>query len=56
MQVDAGNPDLQKFPEFSKAPYLQCTLTEGEALFIPKRWWHYVRAETMSFSVSYWWT
>lgn len=55
-QVDVGNPDREKFPEFEKARTMECTLAAGEALFIPKKWWHYVRAESMSFSVSYWWT
>ena len=55
-QVHVENPDFGKFPDFKKAPFLQCMLQPGEALFIPKKWWHFVRAESMSFSVSYWWT
>jgi lysine-specific demethylase 8 len=34
---------------------LECVLVPGDALYIPPRWWHQVRALTTSFSVSWWW-
>uniref|UniRef100_A0A2P2L7T1 Transcription factor n=2 Tax=Rhizophora mucronata TaxID=61149 RepID=A0A2P2L7T1_RHIMU len=34
---------------------MDCILEEGEMLYIPPRWWHYVRSLTTSFSVSFWW-
>lgn len=37
---------------------LSCTyvhLQPGEMLYIPPGWWHHVRAETASISVSFWW-
>lgn len=49
------NPDLQKFPRFAEAPFLSCVLAPGELLFIPVKYWHYVRALDLSFSVSFWW-
>ena len=55
-QVDVDDPDLERFPGFAEAQGLSCTLSPGEALHIPKRWWHHVRAETLSLSVSWWWT
>lgn len=55
-QVEVENPDLARFPEFAKAPYLECVLQPGDVLFIPVRHWHYVRSLELSFSVSFWWS
>ncbi|XP_044904102.1 bifunctional peptidase and arginyl-hydroxylase JMJD5 isoform X3 [Felis catus] len=55
-QVDVENPDLEKFPKFAEAPFLSCILSPGEILFIPVKYWHYVRALDLSFSVSFWWS
>ena len=43
------------FPLFRKAPFVETILSEGECLYIPAGWWHYVRSLTVSFSVSFWW-
>ncbi|XP_052055684.1 bifunctional peptidase and arginyl-hydroxylase JMJD5 [Apodemus sylvaticus] len=55
-QVDVENPDLEKFPKFPEAPFLSCILTPGDTLFIPAKYWHYVRSLDLSFSVSFWWS
>ncbi|XP_033998119.1 lysine-specific demethylase 8 isoform X1 [Trematomus bernacchii] len=55
-QVDVENPDTERFPEFAKAPYLECVLQPGDVLFIPVQHWHYVRSLELSFSVSFWWS
>ncbi|CAI9580545.1 unnamed protein product [Staurois parvus] len=55
-QVDIENPDLEKFPMFKQAIYQECILSPGQILFIPVKWWHYVRALDISFSVSFWWS
>ncbi|KAM9843707.1 lysine-specific demethylase 8 isoform 1-T3 [Aulostomus maculatus] len=55
-QVEVENPDVERFPEFAKAPYLECVLQPGEVLFIPVKHWHYVRSLELSFSVSFWWS
>jgi hypothetical protein len=56
--VDIEKPDRAKFPNFFKAstpvPY-ECVLGPGDALFIPKRWWHHVRSLEMSVSANVWW-
>lgn len=54
-QVDAEFPDMEMFPSFTKADYMECELKEGEMLYIPAKYWHYVRSLSVSFSVSFWW-
>lgn len=43
-----------RFPLFKEASYVDCILEDGESLYIPLGWWHYVRSVTVSFSVSFW--
>lgn len=43
------------FPLFRQAKYVETILNEGECLYIPVGWWHYVRSLSASFSVSFWW-
>lgn len=43
-----------KFPLFKDADFVDCILEEGECLYIPVGWWHYVRSLSVSFSVSFW--
>jgi hypothetical protein len=52
--VDVEHPDLARFPNFAKARHMDAILGPGDALFLPKGWWHYVRALTPSFSVNFW--
>lgn len=54
-QVDCEKPDLEKFPKFSEAVYLECVLKPGDMLYIPPKHWHYVKSLSVSFSVSFWW-
>ena len=59
-QVDVEAVDQESgadnaFPLFRTAPYVETILSEGECLYIPAGWWHYVRSLTVSFSVSFWW-
>ncbi|XP_065669283.1 lysine-specific demethylase 8 [Hydra vulgaris] len=54
-QVDLENVDTEKFPLFSQTNYVECVLKQGEMLYIPPKWWHYVRSLKTSFSVSFWW-
>ncbi|KAF4804408.1 lysine demethylase 8 [Turdus rufiventris] len=55
-QVDVEDPDLDKFPNFTKASFQSCILMPGQILFIPVKYWHYVRSLELSFSVSFWWS
>lgn len=45
----------EKFALLREARYVETILEEGECLYIPVGWWHYVRSLTVSFSVSFWW-
>jgi hypothetical protein len=46
-RVNIDDPDLQIFPDFSKAEQdrYEVVLGAGQALFIPTQWWHEVIAE-----------
>jgi len=57
-QVDPFCPDLGAFPDFPAEAVETVVLDEGDALFIPRRWWHSVRTTpdtAASFSLSFWW-
>ena len=54
-QVDIDAPDGSRFPKFSCLRYFDAVLEPGDMLYIPPKWWHYVKALSVSFSVSFWW-
>ena len=46
----------EKWPGMNDVSYVECLLKEGEALYIPRGWWHYVRGvSACGISVSFWW-
>ncbi|KAI1113491.1 hypothetical protein F5Y14DRAFT_417874 [Nemania sp. NC0429] len=51
----ASGRDDVKVAAFRAAPFVDCILEPGDALYIPIGWWHYVRGLSVSFSVSFWW-
>ncbi|CAO2837242.1 unnamed protein product [Amaranthus hypochondriacus] len=53
-QVDLDNVDENAFPRVKDLEFMDCILDEGEMLYIPPKWWHYVRSLTPSLSVSFW--
>ena len=57
--VDAGNldgVDRSAFPRFAAVEsMIEGELLPGDALFIPKGWWHYVESLSTSFSINHWW-
>jgi len=55
-QVDVENPDLSQFPLFEGVTFSDCVLREGDMLYIPPMYWHYIRSLSISFSVSFWWS
>ncbi|XP_057953528.1 lysine-specific demethylase JMJ30 [Malania oleifera] len=55
-QVDLDKVDEKQFPKVQELEFVDCILEEGEMLYIPPKWWHYVRSLTTSLSVSFWWS
>ncbi|OQR85447.1 hypothetical protein ACHHYP_11816 [Achlya hypogyna] len=53
-QVKVEAVDHEAFPSFGSAPYIECTLHPGDMLYLPPRFWHFVQALDVSFSVSCW--
>ncbi|XP_050067312.1 bifunctional peptidase and arginyl-hydroxylase JMJD5 [Anopheles maculipalpis] len=53
-QVDARQPDYERFPLARDVSFYRVTLHRGEVLYIPPKWWHYVESLSTSFSVSFW--
>ena len=56
--VDPTAPDFERFPKFRRA--LQAArvahLEAGDAIFMPKYWWHHVTSlEPYNVLVNYWW-
>ncbi|TEA22099.1 Lysine-specific demethylase 8 [Colletotrichum sidae] len=52
---DTQGLDPIELEEFRGLRYWDCVLEEGDVLYIPMGWWHYVRSLSVSFSVSFWW-
>jgi Cupin-like domain len=57
-QIDVfSDQDKDKFPLFWKDAVpeaLTATLEPGDVLFFPAGWWHAMRSEDISFSISMW--
>lgn len=53
-QVDPEHLDYNEFPLAKNVRFFHVTLKDGEILYIPKGWFHYVRSLTSSISVSFW--
>ncbi|KAH8380032.1 hypothetical protein KR009_008565 [Drosophila setifemur] len=54
-QIDAANLDFDSHPLVRKVKFFELLLQPGDCLYMPPKWWHYVRSEAPSFSVSFWW-
>ena len=63
-QVDLASIELspaeleqweETWPGFLQAEYVETILNEGECLYIPVGWWHYVRGLKAGISISFWW-
>ncbi|KAF0898004.1 hypothetical protein E2562_001688 [Oryza meyeriana var. granulata] len=54
-QVDLDNIDVNEFSRTGDVEFMDGILEEGDLLYIPPKWWHYVRSLSTSFSVSFWW-
>jgi lysine-specific demethylase 8 len=54
-RVDIERPDFTRFPKLRGVETLVTELEPGDAIYIPRRWWHHVRTLELSASVNYWW-
>ena len=56
--VDLHDPDLDRYPNFSKALSVaeEALLEPGDAIFIPTPWWHAVESlDKINMLINYWW-
>ena len=51
---DPDAPDYERFPLAREAQALECTVEEGELLYLPAGWVHQVRALGESLSMNLW--
>lgn len=54
-RVDIEEPDFALFPKLRSVETLVADLNAGDAIYIPRRWWHHVRTLDLTVSVNYWW-
>merc|ERR1712046_316634 len=53
--ADVTDPDLKRWPKFKEGSGQYTVLREGDLLYLPYGWWHYMRnQDDMSVSVSFW--
>jgi len=52
--VNVEDPDLAQHPKFAEAKQLECILGPGDMLFIPAKYWHYVRSLSPAVSINFW--
>lgn len=50
--INMDNPNFEKYPALAKARGFETHLGHGEALYIPSKWWHYIKYETASLSMT----
>lgn len=50
--INMDDPDFQKYPALAKAKGHRADLKHGDALYIPSEWWHFVKYETPSLSLT----
>ncbi|GMH45962.1 hypothetical protein BSKO_13926 [Bryopsis sp. KO-2023] len=55
MRKNSSQIDLDRDGGLVDMNKVDCILAPGQMLYIPPKWWHYVKALDVSFSVSFWW-
>ena len=54
-EVDStGLPNITTNPEFLNAEVINIELQQGDILYIPKLWWHYVHTLEPSIAINFW--
>lgn len=57
-RVDVEDVDEERFPEFPRRAsnfMWETIVQDGDAIFIPRHAWHFVKSLTISCSISFWW-
>lgn len=52
-KVDLKKLNKNKFPLFKKAKVIKVKLTDGDLIYIPRGWWHYVESLSPSIGISF---
>ena len=50
--IDMDNPDFEKYPALVKAKGFEVVLEHGDTLYIPSKWWHFVKYESPCLSLT----
>ena len=50
--VDPTRPDLTRFPDYAKSKPVKFTIHPGDLLYLPPDWYHYVRTESPSITLT----
>ena len=53
-QVDVDAPDLKRYPKYARVKVWTCELRAGDALYIPRGWWHHLSTQDVSISINCW--
>ena len=56
--IDILKPDYDRFPKFKNVPAMNCTIEEGDVLYMPAFWWHEVKSapskQHRNLAVNFW--
>ena len=52
-EIDGRAIDLARFPSMKDVPVRECVLDEGEILFLPVGWWHFVEGLDTSVTIAF---
>nr|XP_054306439.1 bifunctional peptidase and (3S)-lysyl hydroxylase JMJD7 isoform X1 [Pongo pygmaeus] len=52
--LDPLVPDLARYPSYSQAQALRCTVRAGEMLYLPALWFHHVQQSQGCIAVNFW--
>lgn len=52
--IDPLQPDLKRYPQYSKATALEIRVNAGDILYLPALWYHHVRQSHKCIAVNFW--
>ncbi len=53
-EFDPQTPDFVAYPKMKDVKPIECTVKEGDLLYLPAGWFHHVTAQSFSFSINRW--